>query len=109
MNQAFPGHGNLKEAETRRVRRKKSKKSTRIGSVEPLGQRIMIRIIEGQYLDVHRIYRYRYEVMSTNSKYFRNIDFVTTNELLKESHVYSVRLNADKLNPKISKVFKEII
>jgi ribonuclease HI len=93
----------------RRVRRKKSTKITKIGSIEPLGQRISVRIIEGQYLEVQKMYRYRYEVISKNNRFLRNVDFVTSEEILKEGHSYSVRLNNEKANPKIVKVFKEII
>jgi len=91
------------------VRRKKSKKQTQIGSVEMLGQRITIRIIECKYLSVQRIYRYRYEVMSRKSPYYGKVDFLCSTEVLREAHTFSVHLNSDKNNPGIEKVFKEVL
>ncbi len=93
----------------RRVRRKKSKKSTVIGSVINIGQRLTIRIIEGQYLEVQKIFRYRYEVMSRKSPYFKNLDFIFTRDLLQEGHTYYVKLNKEAGNPRLEKVYKEII
>ena len=96
-----------KPISNRRVRRKISDKFTEIGSVRNTGQRITIRIIEGQYLEVQKLYRYRFEVMSKNSPYYRNLDFVITNQLLREGHTYYVKLNDETENPRIVKVYKE--
>ena len=90
------------------VRRKKSSETTKIGSVDMLGQRITIRIVEGQYLKTQRLYRYRYEVMSKGSPYFGKVDFICSKELLHEAHTYFVRFNKDKNNPRLEKVFREI-
>jgi len=46
------------------VRRKKSHKATAIGSVKPKNQKITVRIIEDALLTLHKLYRYRYEVIS---------------------------------------------
>lgn len=73
-----------------------------------LGQRIYIRIIEGKYLRVQRINRYRYEVMSKKSKYFGKKDFLCSTETLKEGHTFSVRLNSEQGTPGLEKVFREI-
>jgi ribonuclease HI len=91
------------------VRRKKSKEKTRLGSVDIIGQKITIRIIEGQRLPVQKLYRYRYEVMSRKSKYFRKVDFIYSTEILREAHTYYVRINKEKDNPRIEKVFREIL
>jgi ribonuclease HI len=92
----------------RTVRRKKSKKITEIGSVKTFGQRLTIRIIEGQYLEVQKIYRYRYEVMSKASPFFGNVDFIVSIEILKEGHIYYVKLNEEPDNPRIVKIYKEV-
>lgn len=97
-----------KPISNRRVRRKVSDKFTEIGSVKNTGQRITIRIIEGQYLEVQKLYRYRFEVMSKNSPFYRNLDFAVTNELLREGHTYYVKLNKETGNPRIIKVYKEV-
>lgn len=90
------------------VRRKVSKKSTERGSVMPTGQRITIRIIEDKYLKTPRCYWYRYEVMSTSSVFYGNVDIISSDISLNAGHVYSVRLNDDAKNPCIVKVFKEV-
>ena len=90
------------------VRRKKSKEKTKLGCVGMNGQRITIRIIEGQYLEVQKLYRYRYEVMSTASPFYGKVDFVISTAGLREGHVYSIRFNSDQDNPRINKVFREM-
>jgi len=91
------------------ARRKLSKKSTELGSVEMKGQRITIRIITSEYLPVQKTNKYRYEVMSKISPYYGNIDFLYSTELLKAGHIYSVRFNCDDKCPGIRKLFKEVI
>ena len=91
------------------VRRKKSQLQTQIGSVCLLGQRITIRIIECKYFDEQHISRYRYEVMSKKSPYFNKVDFLFSFDSLRVGHTYSVRLNNEQNNPRIIKVFHEII
>lgn len=90
------------------VRRKKSKEKTKVGCVGITGQQITIRIIEGQYLDVQKLYRYRYEVMSIASPFYRKVDFIISTAVLREGHIYSVRFTRDQDNPRIVKVFREI-
>ncbi len=91
------------------VRRKKSKEKTIIGSVVPQGQKITIRIIEGQLLKPQNIYRYRYEVMSKNSPFYQRLDFVCADVPLHETSTYYVKLNNEKDNPRIVKVYRERI
>lgn len=52
------------------VRRKHSPEKTRIGSVGVRGQRVSIRIIQTEYLKQHRVFRYRYEIISKGSEFF---------------------------------------
>jgi ribonuclease HI len=58
------------------VRRKKTKKSIEIGSVEMRRQRLRIRVITSEYLKTQRIHKYKYEVLSKGSKYFGNVDII---------------------------------
>jgi ribonuclease HI len=90
------------------VRRKKSKEITRVGSVGIIEQRITVRIIEGQCLEVQKLYRYRYEVMSKKSPYYKKVDFIVSTEVLHEGHTYSVKLNNEQDNPRIVKVYREV-
>lgn len=91
------------------VRRKVTKNKTDIGSVIPKKQRLMVRIIEDRLMKVQKCYWYRYEVMSSSSGYYGNVDVATSDISLQAGHTYSVRLNSDPKNPKIEKLFKEII
>lgn len=90
------------------VRRKKSAKSSVVGSVVAKGQILTIRIIQDELMKLHKLYRYRYEVMSKRSPYYQNVDFATSNISMAAGHVYVVRLNNEPKNPKIIKVFREI-
>jgi ribonuclease HI len=91
------------------IRRKKSNRKTKIGSVPPVGQRITIRIVQSQYLREQKLYRYRYEVMSKSSPFYKNVDFAVTEHVLREAHTYSIRMNSEQGNPRIVIVFKEVI
>ncbi|NUN68173.1 MAG: ribonuclease HI [Bacteroidetes bacterium] len=91
------------------VRRKMSDRKTKIGSVLAIGQRITIRIVQSQYLREQKLYRYRYEVMSKSSPFYKNVDFAVTEHILREAHTYSVRINSEQANPRIVKVFRETI
>lgn len=90
------------------VRRKLTQKMTEIGSVVPQGQRLTIRIIEDRLMKVQKCFWYRYEVMSTASEYYGNVDVATSEISLQAGHIYSVRLNNNPRNPRIEKLFKEI-
>jgi len=90
------------------VRRKFSSERTQIGSVGFLGQRVRIRIIESKYLPVQKTTRYRFEVVSKSSKYYKKVDFLYSNENLRPAHVFSVRLNIDSGNPGIQNIFGEV-
>lgn len=97
------------ELQTVKLRRKKSKQKTRIGSVEMKGQKISIYIINEEYLRLPKTSKYRYEVISKGSKYFGNLD-IAYSELhhLKAGHKYLVTFNKDNKNPRILKMLREI-
>ena len=90
------------------VRRKLTSESVEIQSVKMRGQRISVRIITAEYLNVQRIHRYRYEVISKKSEFCKKVDFICSHEFLKAGHSYHVRLNNDIKNPTIMKVFREV-
>ena len=93
-----------------KLRRKKSEKSTRLGSIEMKGQRISVHIINEQYLKLHKLSKYRYEIISKGSQFYGNIDFIYSGlHHLKAGHKYIVTLNKNDNNPRILKLIKEII
>ncbi len=92
-----------------KLRRKKSDKKTKIGSIEMKGQRVSIHIINEQYLRVQKLSKYRYEIISKKSEFYGNVDFIYS-ELhhLKGGHRYYVILNKDSKNPRILKLIRAI-
>lgn len=91
------------------VRRKKSKEQTKVGSVQPSGQRIAVRIISSQSLKRQGVIQYRYEVISPGSKYFNKVDFAYSELILRDGHSYIVTMNNVPGNPRFLKLIKEII
>jgi len=91
-----------------RVRRKLSSDSVDIGSVEILGQRMTIRIINSEYLD-QKLWKYKYEVMSKGSKYYGCVDSIFSSLSMDPGHTYFVRVNNEQENPRVDKVFREVI
>ena len=90
------------------VRRKKTKKSTEIGSVEMRGQRISIRIITTEYLPVQHLFKYKYEVLSKRSKFYGGVDTIFCSEVMRDGHHYHVRVNKNTANPTVTKVLREL-
>ncbi len=87
------------------VRRKRSDKSVKLGSVKMLGQRISIRIITAEYLVApHKIWKYKYEVVSKGSSFYKNVDVIYSHEPLRQRFTYLVSLNKNNDYPQISKV-----
>jgi len=91
------------------VRRKLSNKSVEYGSVKMLGQKISIRIITSKYLSSpHKIWRYKYEVISKKSRFYKNVDIIYYPGPLRKRYSYSVSLNKNNDYPQISKVLQVI-
>ena len=89
------------------VRRKNSDENTVIGSVEMKGQKIKIRIITDEYLKTQKLYKYRYEVTSIKSEYFRKVDIIYSNNLLSAGHEYIVTFNKNTKKPRINRLIRE--
>jgi len=91
------------------VRRKQTDKKTVKGSVGMEGQRLTIRIIETQSVR-KGLFRYRYEVLSKKSIYYKCADWIFSEILsMRDGHTYYARVNKDNKNPQIIKCFREII
>jgi ribonuclease HI len=93
-----------------RVRRKRTDKSTELGSVKAEGQRISIRIITDELLPLQHMYKYKYEVISKGSPYRGNVDTIYSGAdiMLSAGHEYYVRLNSDSKQPRIERVLREL-
>jgi len=90
------------------VRRKLTSKSVEIGSVEMRGQRLSIHILTTEYLKTHRLWKYKYEVLSRRSRYADNVDIIFSTVPLRDGHCYAVVLNKDTANPRITRMLDEI-
>lgn len=94
-----------------KARRKKSSRSTELGSVHMLGQRATIHIITDEYLPVQQCNVYRYEVMSKASPFYGCVDIIYAEAgvaPMSANHTYYVRFNDDTRRPRVLKVFREV-
>jgi ribonuclease HI len=90
------------------VRRKISPTRTKAGSVGVAGQTITIYVVEAQWLNHHRTWKYRYQVMSKDSTDYGNTDWIYGTDFIKSGHCYRVRLNDDAKFPQILEVEIEV-
>jgi ribonuclease HI len=91
------------------VRRKLSKQKTAIGSVKMRGQQLLIRVITAQRLgSPHRLWKYKYEVLSMETESYGNVDEVFSEIPLRDGHHYEVRMNDSTANPRILELVREI-
>ena len=90
------------------VRRKLSSESVECGSVKMLGQEISIRMITSEYLRTQKIWKYKYEVISPESTFYKKVDIIYYKEVLRTGHSYSVSFNTNNDFPQITNVLCEI-
>lgn len=93
------------------VRRKHTTETVSRGSVGMEGQRLTIRVFQSGILNVQKLWRCTYEVVSPDSPFVGRVDVVFTDEdkRLDAGHTYDVRFNQDNANPRIMQVFGEIL
>lgn len=90
------------------ARRKTSVKFTNPGSIGAQGQTLLIRVIEPLWLTVHRMWKYRCEVVSSKSPYYKNLDWLYSTEQMRDGHYYEVQLNDNPAFPVITAVLREL-
>ena len=91
------------------VKRKLSDREVEVGSVKMLGQRLLIRPITSEWLpSPHQCFRYKYEVLSKGSRFYRSVDFIFSTEVLSRSCRYMVLVNKETANPWIVRKLKEL-
>lgn len=90
------------------VRRKTSEKSVEIGSVGMDGQELNIRIITDKRMREQRLWRYKYEVLPSDSLYAGNVDVIFSEHLLRAHHSYLVKVCNEQDNPRIVEIIEEI-
>ena len=95
----------------RKVRRKKTPEHVERGRVQMDGQQMTIRLIEELDQAAQGLVRFKYEVMSRRSPYFRKVDVIWAERgtHLRAGHTDRVRLNENTHAPRIVKVFAEVV
>jgi hypothetical protein len=73
------------------------------------GQRLTVRIIGAEPVPLQRLSRYRYEVMSRRSAFYRCVDFAFSDVLMDPGHTYYVTLGEDSGYPQIVKCHREVV
>jgi len=74
-----------------------------------LAQRLVIRIITAEYLSSpHRLWKYKYEVLSKDSKYCGSVDEIFSEIAIRDGHQYEVRVNDNTKNPRIVELVREL-
>lgn len=92
------------------VRRKTSDKFTKKGNVRIEGQTMIIYVVEVEWLKVHKCWKYRYEVASTNHPDHGWLDWLFADReiRLRDGHYYEVTVNSDPANPEIVEEIREV-
>ena len=88
--------------------RKWSDRKTKRGCIPIIGQEIKIRIISREYKSHAKVYEYRYEVIDSADKSFKDVDFIRFHQGLSRNKCFLVRVNSDPSNPCIEELIKEL-
>lgn len=91
------------------VRKKMTDRTVQRGSVIMSGQRLTVRIIVTERLNVQKIWKYKYEVVSKKSPFYGNVDLAFSHFLLRDGHSYFVLMSDDVKNPRILKCYREVM
>jgi ribonuclease HI len=86
----------------------KAPKRIEIGSVKMMGQRVSIKVLGVEYLQVHKLWGCKYQVISTKSQYRGLVDKAFSRTSMDIGKSYYVKLNSSLDNPRIEKVYWEI-
>jgi ribonuclease HI len=90
------------------VRHKLGSAHTKRGSITVAGQTMAIFIVEVKRMRVQRTWQYRYQVASRNSPDYHAIDWIYSDEQMRDGRYYEVRVNDDMGHPQILEVIREI-
>ncbi len=90
------------------VRRKLSEESVDIGSVRIEGQELDVRIITDKWMSEQKLWRYKYEVLPSDSPSAGKVDIIFSKHLLRAHHSYRVRVCDNQKNPRVVDLIDEI-
>jgi len=83
--------------------------SVELGCIPMLGQRISVRIVTVEFLTTQKVWKCKYEVISKGSKHYGLVDILFSDALLAAGHSYYLQLNRGQGNPRVLRVFHEIV
>ena len=90
------------------ARRKLTDESVHIGSVGMEAQELDVRIITDKRMREQKLWRYKYEVLPSDSPYAGKVDVIFSEILLRAHHSYRVRVCDNQKNPRIVELVDEI-
>lgn len=88
------------------IRKRKFKNDANPGAIKHSGQKFTIKIFTCEYLRYHGLYKYRYEVMSKQSSYYKCDGITYYNEPLRTRYSYLVTLTNSDNDCRISKIHR---
>lgn len=80
-----------------------------IGSVKMAGQKISITILDSEHLRIHNLWCLKYSVVSKNSSYYGFVDKIFSKISMDVGKSYYVRFSSNTKNPRIEKLYREIL
>jgi len=89
------------------IRRKKTNLNAQVQSANLVGKRLTIRIITAEYLNVQKIFRYKYEIMSPKSALKGHLGFLNTTLNMNAGHTYYISFNKSPNNLLSFKIIRE--
>jgi len=95
----------------RHVRRKKSEAIVSRGSVRREGQTMTVRVTQSGILNVQKLWRCTYEVVSEDSPDLGKRDVIICDKgiRLDAGHTYIVRVNEEPKNPRVVELIEELV
>lgn len=91
------------------VRRKLTGESVEIGCVKMEGQELDVRVITDKWMREQKVWRYKYEILPSDSPYVGKVDIIFSEIQLRAHHSYRVVVCADQKNPRILELVEEIV
>ena len=88
------------------IRKRKFKNDARSGGIKHCGQKFTIKIFTCKYLKHHKLYRYKYEVVSKKSSYYKCSGVAYYHEPLRTRYSYLVTLTNSENDCRISKIHR---
>jgi ribonuclease HI len=88
------------------VRRRKFKNDAEHGKIKHCGQKFTIKIFTCEYLKQHGLYKYKYEVVSKKSSYYKYSGITYFSEPLRTRYSYLVTLTNSENDCRISTIHR---